>query len=146
MSGDRQRILFLCTGNTCRSQMAEGHIRHQHSYRFDVESAGAMPSEVNPNAIGVMEEIGIDISGQRSRSVEEFIGQRFDYVITLCGDSSRDVRPSFIGDVGERLDWNFPDPYEARGSQEEILETYRNVRDGLREKIDDFVSELDEVT
>lgn len=125
--------------------MAEGLIRHSNGDRFDVESAGAMPSEVNPNAIRVMEEIGIDISGQRSKSVEELIGQRFDYLVTLCGDSSKDICPSFIGEVGERLHWAFPDPYEAIGSQEEVLETYRTVRDGIREKIDDFVSKLDEV-
>jgi arsenate reductase len=125
--------------------MAEGLIRQLHGGRFDVESAGAMPSEVNPNAIKIMEEIGIDISGQRSKSVEEFIGQRFDYLVTLCGDSSKDVCPSFNGEVGKSLHWAFPDPYEAIGSQEEVLETYRTVRDGIREKIDDFISGLDEV-
>lgn len=122
--------------------MAEGFTRHHYGDRFDVESAGAMPSEVNPNAIKVMKEIGIDISGQRSKSVEEFIGQRFEYVITVCGDDSKEVCPTFIGDAGERLHWGFPDPVEARGTQEEILEKYREVRDGLRKKIEKFVSEL----
>jgi arsenate reductase len=122
--------------------MAEGLMRHLYGDMFDVESAGAMPSEVNPNAIDVMKEIGIDIFGQRSKSVEEFIGQRFDYVVTLCGDSSKEVCPTFIGDAGERLHWNFPDPIEAQGTQNEILETYREVRDGIRKKIEDFANEV----
>ncbi len=122
--------------------MAEGLVRHLFGDRFEVESAGAMPSEVNPNAVKVMEEIGIDISGQRSKSVEEFMGQRFDYVVTLCGDSSKSVCPSFIGEVGERLHWNFPDPYDAQGTQEQVLEVYREVRDGIRKRIENFFGEV----
>jgi arsenate reductase len=126
--------------------MAEGYTRHRYGDRFEVESAGAMPDSVNPNATAVMKKIGIDIADRRSKSVGEFAGQRFDYVITLCGDSAKDMCPAFVGDVGERLHWNFPDPIEAQGSQEEILKEYRVVRDGIKNKIDEFLGELEEVS
>jgi arsenate reductase len=124
--------------------MAEGLVRHYYGDRFNVESAGAMPTSINPNAMKVMGEIGIDISNQRSKPVEEFMGKSFDHVITLCDDNSKEVCPTFNGDAGERLHWNFQDPVEARGVEEEVLQTYRAVRDGIRESIDRFVKELDE--
>jgi len=93
-----------------------------------------------------MKKIGIDIADRRSKSVGEFAGQRFDYVITLCGDSAKDMCPAFVGDVGERLHWNYPDPIEAQGSEEEILKEYRVVRDGIKNKIDEFFGELEEVS
>jgi arsenate reductase len=126
--------------------MAEGYTRHRYGDRIEVESAGAMPDSVNPNAIAVMREIDIDITDQRGKSVGEFAGQRFDYVITLCGDSAKDVCPAFVGDAGERLHWDFPDPIEARGSEEEILAEYRAVRDGIINKIDEFFGESQEVS
>jgi arsenate reductase len=126
--------------------MAEGYTRHRYGDRIEVESAGAMPDSANPNAKAVMKEIDIDISNQRSKSVGEFAGQKFDYVITLCGDSAKDVCPVFVGDVSERQHWNFPDPIEAQGSEEEILEEYRAVRDGIRDKIDEFFGEFEEVS
>ncbi len=124
--------------------MAEGYARHCYGDVLDVESAGSMPDKVNPNAIAVMKEIGVDISGQRSKPVGEFAGQRFDYVVTLCRESAKDACPAFIGEAGERLHWDFPDPIEATGTQEEVLEAYRSVRDGIREKIDDLMKRLSE--
>ncbi len=120
--------------------MAEGLVGHLYGDRFEAESAGAMPSEVNPNTTEVMDEMGIDIFWQRSKSVMEFVGQRFDYVVTLCGDNPKEVYPSFMGEARERLHWGFPDPVEAQGTREEILEVFREVRDGIRKKIEDLAN------
>jgi arsenate reductase (thioredoxin) len=112
----KKRVLILCTGNSARSQMAEGLLRHDAGGRFDVESAGTKPSFVRPEAIMVMQELGIDISGHRSKSVKEFEGQRFDYVITVC-NSSRESCPVFFGGA-QRLHSDFEDPaslYRSRG-------------------------------
>src|SRR5271168_3887205 len=98
---DKQRVLILCTGNSARSQMAEGLLRHDAGERFDVESAGTKPSSVRPEAIAAMSELGIDISGHRSKNVEEFAGQRFDYAITVC-ESAREACPVFFG-AAEKL-------------------------------------------
>lgn len=125
--------------------MAEGYVRHCYDDILEVESAGSIPDRVHPNAIRVMKEIGMDISSQRSKSVGEFMGQRFDYVITLCGEDAKDACPAFIGDARERLHWDFPDPVEAKGTQEEILGSYRGVRDGIRKKIDALVDRLKEM-
>src|SRR6266542_6734438 len=99
----RRRVLFVCTGNRARSQMAEGLLRHLAGDRFEVNSAGTLPSGMSELTIEAMREIGIDVSGQRSKSVAEFAGQKFDYVITVC-DSARQVCPAFPGE-GERLHW-----------------------------------------
>src|SRR3984885_7352274 len=93
---DKKRVLILCTGNSARSQMAEGLLRHDAGDRFDVESAGTKASSVRPEAIAAMSELGIDISGQRSKNVHEFEGQQFDYVITVC-DNARETCPVFFG-------------------------------------------------
>ena len=108
---DRQRVLFVCTGNSARSQMAEGLLRHEAGDRFEVFSAGTHPTQVRPEAIVVMREIGIDISPHRSKSVDEFAGQAFDYVITVC-DNANETCPVFPGRA-RRLHWPFEDPAAA---------------------------------
>jgi arsenate reductase (thioredoxin) len=133
---DKKRVLILCTGNSARSQMAEGLLRHDAGQTFEVESAGTKPSSVRPEAITVMRELGIDISGHRSKSVEEFDGQHFDYVITVC-DSARETCPVFFG-VAENLHHSFEDPAALRGSDEERLGLFRRVRDELRSYLAEF--------
>src|SRR5256714_3304302 len=106
--GDKKRVLILCTGNSARSQMAEGFLRELGGGRFEVESAGVQPSGVRAEAVEAMREVGIDISRQRSKSVEEFAGREFDYVITVC-DNARENCPLFPGKT-ERVHWSFDDP------------------------------------
>jgi arsenate reductase len=127
---DKKRVLILCTGNSARSQMAEGLLRHDAGGRFEVESAGTRPSAVRPEAIQAMRELGIDISAHRSKSVEEFAGQSFDCVITVC-DSARESCPVFFGSA-RRIHRSFEDPASVRGTQEERLAAFRRVRDQLR--------------
>ncbi|MCK5290871.1 MAG: arsenate reductase ArsC [Thermoplasmata archaeon] len=124
--------------------MAEGIVRHDFGDKFDVHSAGANIAPVHPLAVMVMSETGIDISEQGSKPVGEFLGERFDYVVTLCGDSAKDVCPLFLGEVGERLHWNFPDPVETEGTEEEVLSVFRKVRDGIKKRYTEFVDELKE--
>ncbi len=119
--------------------MAEGMLRHLMGGRFEVESAGTRPSVVNPIAIKVMAEIGIDISGHRSKSVNEFQGTGFDFVITTC-DAARETCPVFPGKA-RHLHWSFSDPAEARGSEEEILSAFRNIRDQIKQKIHEEFSQ-----
>jgi len=133
---DKKRVLILCTGNSARSQMAEGLLRHDAGTLFDVESAGTKPSSVRPEAIDVMREAGIDISGHRSKSVAEFDGQHFDYVITVC-DSARESCPVFFGSAN-RLHHSFEDPAVLDGSEGERLALFRRVRDELRTYLADF--------
>lgn len=128
-----KKVLFLCTENSCRSQMAEGILRHLRGDKFEVESAGIKPSVLNPTAIKVMAEIGIDISGHRSKSVEEFQGTNFDFVITTC-DAARETCPVFPSKA-RHLHWSHDDPAEAKGSEEEILSAFRKVRDEIKSKI-----------
>ncbi len=122
----KKKVLILCTGNSCRSQMAEGALRHFHSERFEVFSAGTKPSSVNPVAIKVMKEIGIDISGHRSKHVQEFKGQKFDYVITVC-DHAKESCPIFWG--GKLMHWPFPDPPHQKEINESVIDEFRKVRD-----------------
>jgi arsenate reductase len=131
------KILILCTGNSARSQMGEGLLRSLSHGAAEVYSAGTHPSRVNPLAIEAMKEAGIDISGHRSKSVEEFAGQRFDVVITVC-DNARENCPIFPG-APERLHWSYPDPAAAEGSLEERLRAFREVRDDLRQKLQSFL-------
>jgi len=133
---DKKRVLILCTGNSARSQMAEGLLRHDAGERFEVESAGTKPGIVRPEAIDAMKELGIDISGHRSKSVEEFNGQQFDYVITVC-DSARETCPVFFG-AAKRLHHNFDDPAALNGSEEERLALFRRIRGELRTYLADF--------
>ena len=132
----KKRVLILCTGNSARSQMAEGLLRHDAGDRFEVESAGTHPSSVRPEAIAVMAELGIDISQSRSKSVREFEGQPFDYVITVC-DSARESCPLFFG-AAHRRHHSFEDPAAFTGSAEQRLEVFRRVRDELRTYLSDF--------
>jgi len=135
----KQRVLILCTGNSARSQMAEGLLRHDAGERFEVESAGTTPSAVRPEAIAAMRELGIDISEHRSKSVEEFAGRSFDAVITVC-DSARESCPVFFGSA-ERLHHSFEDPAALEGSEQERLASFRRVRDQLRAYLAEFAQE-----
>jgi len=129
----RKRVLILCTGNSARSQMGEGLFRHEGADGYEVFSAGTKPSEVRPEAIVVMREIGIDISRHRSKSVDEFAGQSFDYVITVC-DNARDTCPVFPAKT-LRLHWSLEDPAAAEGSDEERLALFQRIRDQLRDRV-----------
>ena len=137
---DKKRVLILCTGNSARSQMAEGLLRHDAGERFDVESAGTKPSSVRPEAIAAMRELGIDISGHRSKSVAEFEGQTFDYVITVC-DNARESCPVFFG-AAKRLHHSFEDPAVLSGSEDERLELFRRVRGDLRAFLNAFACDV----
>ena len=128
---DKKRVLILCTGNSARSQMAEGLLRHDAGDRFSVESAGTKPSTVRPEAVAVMKELGIDISGHRSKSVDEFAGRQFDYVLTVC-DNAKESCPIFPGQ-SKRLHRYFEDPAAIEGSEQERLAVFRRVRDEIRE-------------
>ncbi|HYG09627.1 MAG TPA: arsenate reductase ArsC [Pyrinomonadaceae bacterium] len=136
MTKERTRVLILCTGNSARSQMAEGLLRHDGGARFEVFSAGVSPSRVRPEAVEAMREVGIDISGQRSKSVEEFAGQAFDYVITVC-DNAREQCPFFPAGT-QRIHWSFDDPAEAEGDPAARLAVFRRVRDEIRARLDEF--------
>jgi len=131
------KVLILCTGNSCRSQMAEGFLRSLDS-TLQVFSAGTSPAmKVHPLAIRVMKEIGIDISSHVTKSVAQFITQSFDYVITVC-DNAKETCPFFAGKVEHRLHIGFDDPVEARGTDEEILAEFRRVRDEIGSKFKEF--------
>jgi arsenate reductase (thioredoxin) len=132
----KKRVLILCTGNSARSQMAEGLLRHDAGAKFDVESAGTKPSLVRPEAIAVMQEIGINIREHRSKHVDEFNGQAFDCVITVCDNASESC-PVFFGS-SQRLHHNFQDPAALPGSENERLDHFRRVRDQLREYLRQF--------
>jgi arsenate reductase (thioredoxin) len=134
------RLLILCTGNSARSQMAEGLLRHDAGDAFEVSSAGTKPSHVRPEAIAAMREVGIDISGHRSKSVEEFAGQHFDYVITVC-DNAKESCPMFPAGT-KRLHWSLEDPAAVQGSEAEQLAEFRRVRDQLRSRLRQFVEGL----
>ncbi len=138
------KVLFLCTGNSCRSQMAEGLLRHFGNNKFEVFSAGVNPSFVHPLAIKVMKEIGVDISNHRSKSITEFLGQTFDYVITVC-DKAKELCPNFPGQV-KKIHWSFQDPAEANGSEEERLKVFRKVRDEIKGHILLFIKEFETKT
>jgi arsenate reductase len=135
---DKKRVLILCTGNSARSQMAEGLLRHDAGDRFEVFSAGTRPSQVRPEAIAAMRELGIDISGHRSKSVDEFAGQSFDYILTVC-DNAKEACPIFPGEA-VRSHRSFDDPAELQGSDDERLVLFRRVRDELRNYLLHFPS------
>lgn len=135
------RILILCTGNSCRSQMAEGILRSLDP-SLEIHSAGTRPEKhVNPNAIKVMKEIGLDISRQHPKQVGLFTGDSFDFVITVCGNANENC-PVFTGKVGKRIHLGFEDPAAAKGSGEEVLSVYRTVRDQIRKGFLDFYRDL----
>lgn len=132
----KTRVLILCTGNSARSQMAEGLFRHDAGERFEVFSAGTHPTRVRPEAIAVMRELGIDISAHRSKSVDEFVGQPFDYVLTVC-DRARENCPVFPGKT-VTIHRNFEDPAALEGSEEQRLALFRRVRDEIRRYLRQF--------
>lgn len=135
------KILILCTGNSCRSQMAEGFLK-SFNPELEVVSAGTNPSsEVHPKAIEVMHESFIDISSNRPKNVEQFLDQAFDYVITVCGGANESC-PAFTGDVKQRLHIGFDDPAEATGTEEEILSVFRRVRDEIKDDFFKFYKSL----
>ena len=126
-----KKILILCTGNSCRSQMAEGFLR-QFDESLHVRSAGTSPSDqTHPKAVQVMSEEGIDISGQKPENVETYLNDEWDYVITVC-DNARETCPVFLGKVKHQLHIGFEDPAEATGTEEEIIAVFRRVRDEIK--------------
>ncbi len=131
------RILILCTGNSCRSQMAEGFLKKMDP-RLEVYSAGTNPATyVHPKAIQVMAEVGVDLSCSYPKDAAQFLSMPFDYVITVC-DNARETCPVFLGEVKKNLHIGFDDPAEATGSEEEILAVFRRVRDEIQQKFQDF--------
>lgn len=138
---DKKRVLILCTGNSARSQMAEGLLRGLGGARFRVESAGTRPTGVRPEAIEAMREVGIDISGQRSKSVDEFTAQEFDYVITVC-DNARQSCPVFSGKT-VRVHWGFDDPAAVEGEWEARLAAFRRVRDEIGAHLREWMTGVD---
>ncbi len=131
----KKRVLILCTGNSARSQMAEGLLRNMAGDRFEIFSAGTHPVALNPLAVEVLREIGVDISHHRSKSVDEFTGQQFDSVITVC-DNARESCPVFPG-AGERIHHNFPDPAAFSGCRQSAA--FRQVRDLIRSWLEQFI-------
>jgi arsenate reductase len=132
----KKRVLFLCTGNSCRSQMADGIVNHDFSDKVTAVSAGTNPHGLNPRAVQVMDEINIDISRNSSDHLNRYQEERFDYVISLCDDAD-DKCPSALGGV-TRLHMPFEDPPRATGSEEEVLRVYRRVRDEIRLQLNTF--------
>ncbi|HEV2830205.1 MAG TPA: arsenate reductase ArsC [Pyrinomonadaceae bacterium] len=134
---ERKRVLILCTGNSARSQMAEGLLRHDGGNDFIVESAGLEPSFVRTEAIEVMRELGIDISGQRSKSIDKFQGQPFDYVITVCDNANQNC-PLFPA-ATHRIHWSIEDPAAVTGDEKTRLQAFRAARDDLHERLSKFI-------
>ncbi|MHC4707302.1 MAG: arsenate reductase ArsC [Planctomycetota bacterium] len=131
----KKKVLFLCTGNSCRSQMAEGLLRHINPAQYEAFSAGTRPSIVSSRATKVMHEIGIDISGQCSKSVDEFSEELFDIVITLC-DNAKKSCPAFPDKV-RQIHWSMPDPISVIGDEQKVLEAFGDVRDQIRKRIEE---------
>jgi arsenate reductase len=138
------RVLFVCIGNRSRSQMAEGFLHHFAGGRFEVYSAGTLPKGLSAITVEVMREVGIDVSAHRSKSVEEFVSEDFDYVITVC-DVARAACPRFDRSK-RRLHWSITDPAELEASGVVSIEAFRAARDQLRVRIEEFVGKLPERT
>ena len=137
---EKIKVLFLCTGNSCRSQMAEAWLREQGGDRFEVYSAGLEPHGVNPYTIQVMEETGYDMSGHRSKHLDEYIGEiDFNFLITVCGNA--DERCPYFPGMGTRLHWPFKDPAAFEGPEDEKIEQFRKIRDQIKEKIQSWLDE-----
>lgn len=129
----KKKVLFLCHGNSCQSQMAEGLLKHFYGKKYDVFSAGINPVDVNKNAIEVMKEIGIDISNQASKHINEFLDQKFDIIVTF-NDVNQISYPTFLDRV-ENIQWEFFNPAEGIDKQGNLLNAFRELRDGIKEKI-----------
>ena len=135
------KILILCTGNSCRSQMAEGFLKSFDS-KLEVYSAGTNPSAlVHPKAVQVMQEAGIDLSKNSTKNVDQFLNVSFDYVITVC-DNAKETCPVFIGKVGKQMHIGFEDPADANGTEEEILSVFRKVRDEIKKEFYEFYKNI----
>jgi len=134
----KKRVLFLCTGNSCRSQMAEGFARTMAGDKWDVYSAGTAPAGVNPRAVQVMAEVGIDISGQKSKAIDPEILNSADVVVTLCGDAyeSCPLTPPAV----RRIHWPLEDPARAAGTEEEIMAKFRAVRDEIKKRVAELLA------
>jgi len=134
------KVLFLCTGNSCRSQMAEAFLRLYGSDQFEAFSAGLQPTEINPYTYKVMAELGLDLAGQRSKGVDEFLGKElFQYLITVCDDADKNC-PTVWPGVSQRLHWSFEDPAKFEGSEEERLAKFRAVRDQIQRRVQEWVA------
>ena len=132
---DKTRVLFLCTGNSARSQMAEVFLRYYAGDRFEAHSAGLEPKPINPLTLAVMEEIGFDLSEQRSKGVEVYLGKtHFEYLITVCDDADKNC-PTVWPGVNQRLHWSFEDPAQFVGTEEQKLAKFRQIRDAIRERV-----------
>ncbi len=134
----KPRVLFVCTENACRSQMAEGFLRHHAADRFEVFSGGAQPGTLNPTAVDVMREVGIDISGHYSKDVAEFLGQNFHYIVRVC-DKVNEICPVLPGAIWY-LDWSLEDPASAKGTRSGRLAVFRRVRDEIEGHVLDFIA------
>ena len=135
------RVLFLCTGNSARSQMAEAFLRKYGSEKYEVYSAGLEPKGLHPLTIQVMNEIGMDISSQRSKSVDEYLGKvLFQYLITVCDDADKNCPTTWPG-ISNRMHWSFEDPVAFDGSDEEKLAKFRQMRDQIEKRIKDWLAE-----
>ena len=135
---DRVKVLFICTHNSARSQMAEGFLNRLGAGRFEARSAGTEPGTLHPLAVQVMTEQGIDISGQHAKSIDAFLQERFDYVITVCDDAN-ETCPVFPN-ARHRLHWSVPDPSRAQGTREERLAFFRAIRDAIRARVEEFLT------
>ncbi len=141
---DKQRVLFICTHNSARSQMAEGLLRHRAGDTFETYSAGTEATEVRPLAIRAMAEVGVDISGQRSKTLDEYVFQPWDWVITVC-DKARESCPVFPGSR-HTTHWGFEDPSLAQGTEEERLAVFRRVRDEIASRLRMFILAAERTT
>ena len=138
----KERVLFLCTGNSCRSQMAEAFLRRYGGDRFEVHSAGLKPGVINPYTYRVMAEIGYDLAGQVSKGVDVYLGKLlFQFVITVCDDADRNCPTVWMG-MANRYHWSFEDPASFEGSEEEKLQKFREVRNKIEQKVIDWEREL----
>ncbi len=137
--GNRTKVIFICTGNSCRSQMAEGLLRYMAGDRFEVFSAGSHPSHLHPASIIVMAELGIDISNHSADSIDEYLDKDIDIVISVC-DNARQVCPVFSGDV-QQIHWSIDDPFHGWGAEPSDLIPYREIREILKDRLESFINQ-----
>ena len=137
--GNRTKVIFICTGNSCRSQMAEGLLRYMAGDRFEVFSAGSHPSRLHPASIIVMAELGIDISNHSADSIDEYLDKDIDIVISVC-DNARQVCPVFSGDV-QQIHWSIDDPFHGWGAEPSDLLPYREIREILKDRLESFINQ-----
>ena len=137
--GNRTKVIFICTGNSCRSQMAEGLLRYMAGDRFEVFSAGSHPSHLHPASIIVMAELGIDISNHSADSIDEYLDKDIDIVISVC-DNARQVCPVFSGDV-QQIHWSIDDPFHGWGAEPSDLLPYREIREILKDRLESFINQ-----